>query len=110
MNTFTILINLCQSIALLVALAFIYSLLMPALQRFPAQIRNALQGLMFGLFGALSLLTGTEITPGFILDGRTIILAMAGFTGGPISGIIAAAVVVIVRALVGGSGALSGIL
>lgn len=103
MNFNTILVSLAQNIAELLALAFLYSLLRPRLLQFSARTRSIVQGLIFGLFGALAILTGLQLAPGFILDGRSVILSIAGFIGGPITGIIAAVFVSVFRWFVVGA-------
>ncbi|MEO8394025.1 MAG: LytS/YhcK type 5TM receptor domain-containing protein, partial [Chloroflexota bacterium] len=110
MNTTNVILGLAQSIAILVTLAFIYSLLRPLLLPIPTRLRSLIQGLIFGLFGLLAILTGLPLSPGFSLDGRTVILSIAGFIGGPITGLIAALIAAAYRGLVvGGAGAPTGV-
>lgn len=93
----TIPVSLAQNIAELLALAFFYSLLLPRLLRFSPRVRSIIQGLIFGFFGSLAILSGLQIAPGFILDSRSVILSIAGFAGGPVSGLIAAVIIALFR-------------
>lgn len=67
------------------------------------------QGGIFGLFGVVNLLTSTEVTPGFLIDGRTLIVTIAGVFGGTVPGVIAAIVVSLGRLITGGGGMYGGI-
>ncbi len=101
--------ELSQNIALLIALVFVYSLLVPRFQRFSTRWQNLIQGIVFGLFGILEIVLALPIQPGVLLDGRGIIISMAAYLGGASSGLIAALMVVIFRLLLRGPGALPAI-
>ncbi len=98
--------ELSQNIALLVALAFVYSLLIPRFQHFSILVQNLIQGLVFGLFGILSVFLSLQVEPGVLLDGRGIIISMAAYFGGALSGLVAALMVSIFRLFLGGPGVL----
>ncbi len=109
MNMVTVIVDLGQNIALLLALAFIYSLLTPTVQRISPPVRSLLLGLVYGLIGILSVLTAIPVAPGFNLDGRAIIITMAGYAGGPIAGVLSAALVSAARLSMTGGGALPAV-
>ncbi|MBR0566749.1 EAL domain-containing protein [Azoarcus sp. L1K30] len=66
-------------------------------------------GLIFGAISVFGMMIPVAIAPGLIFDGRSAVLGMAGFFGGPMVGIIAALIAGSYRAWLGGSGAVVGI-
>lgn len=109
MSSTDILINLSERIALLLAMTFAFELLRPCLNRIRPVYRNVLGGLIFGLFGIIDILTSVEVAPGFILDGRTIMIAVAGAYSGGMTAFIAAVMVSIFRIIIGGAGVWSAV-
>lgn len=101
---------LAQNITLILALLFVYNLLRSPLTRRPVIIRQIADGLIFGLFGIFAMLNAIPVAPGTQADGRTIIIAIAALTGGPLTGGITAAVVIIFRLFLGGAGAPLGVM
>jgi len=63
---------------------------------------DALLGLSFGLVAIVSILGGPSPLTGIFLDGRTVMLTMAGLFGGPIGGAIAAIMASACRIYIGG--------
>ncbi|MBA3872675.1 MAG: PAS domain S-box protein, partial [Anaerolineae bacterium] len=61
------------------------------------------------LFGVLALASGIPVGNGFIIDGRIIILAIAGSFTGAIPAVIAALIMIGYRLILGGAGALPAI-
>jgi len=51
------------------------------------------------------LLITTPVGSGFLLDAQSVFVAVAGFTGGPITGLIAASIINLSRLYMGGAGA-----
>src|SRR5579871_1188452 len=105
MNPLLLLHDLSENVALLIALAFVYSLLAPRFQWMTPQVQNLVRGLVFGLFSILGILMSTQVAPGVLVDGRGIVISIAAYTGGPIAGLIAATIASIFRLLLGGPGA-----
>ncbi|HVU12478.1 MAG TPA: ATP-binding protein [Phototrophicaceae bacterium] len=106
------LVNLAQNISLLLALTFIYGLVYPRLDQLQARAKNLVNGLLFGTFGVISMTIPIQVEPGFFLDGRTVVVCIAGIYGGPISALIAALMTAFYRFMIGGlgvSGALASI-
>lgn len=66
-------------------------------------------GLIFGAICIFGMMMPVTIAPGLIFDGRSAVLSMAGFFGGPVVGIIAALIAGSYRAWVGGTGAVVGV-
>lgn len=101
-------LSLIQNIALLVALSFVHSLLMRRMQQNrPAYL--LLSGLLFGSVTLVGMMTPVILQEGLIFDGRSIILAVAGFVGGPLTALIAAVIAAAYRLWLGGIGAPMGV-
>jgi len=104
-----ILTGLIQSISLILALTFIFRLVstQTAIQRI-TQI-PFIQGLLFGLFGIISLLAAIPIAPGYFFDSRYIIVVATGLFLGRLPMLIAAVMIGVVRIGIGGAGTLPAI-
>lgn len=105
-----IILGLLQNVALLIALAAAYQII-GARFRHRSIRYNVLSGLLFGAVGIIGMMSPVTFAPGVILDGRSIIMAVAGFVGGPIVALVAAITNILFRWLwIGGSGAFIGVL
>ncbi|QPC80610.1 PAS domain S-box protein [Phototrophicus methaneseepsis] len=98
-------IELTNNITLLLSLLFVYGLLSSRILQMPSRQRQISQGLIFGVFAIIAMLIPFEITPGFIYDGRHVVIAMAAFFTGPIAGVISCIMVCLYRLTLGGIGA-----
>jgi len=103
-----IVLSLIQNLALLVALAAGYPVLAA---HWPERRRGfpLLSGLLFGGVGLVGMLTPVTFAPGIIFDGRSIVLSVAGFVGGPLVALVAALPCAAYRAWLGGVGAGMGV-
>jgi len=103
------LLNLAQNIALavfaLVALPWLHKRAFP----FGKHGAAAVLGLIFGIVVVLGMLDPSRIAPGVIIDGRSPLMALAGFIGGPVSAVLAAVLADGVRFWLGGLGTLVGV-
>jgi PAS domain S-box-containing protein len=99
-----LLIELVHNITLLFALTFIYSLIIPRTNGLSPAIRNVLQGTAFGLFGILAMASAIPVGNGFLIDGRNVILAIAGGFTGIVPTAIAACIMIVYRLILGGAG------
>jgi diguanylate cyclase (GGDEF)-like protein/PAS domain S-box-containing protein len=72
------------------------------LSKYPRLWRNAAFGLVMGLAAAASMMLAVPIGDA-IFDLRLSVIAIAGFFGGPIAGLIAAALAIAYRVSIGGS-------
>ena len=101
-------LDLIHNISLLIALAAIYQVLIS--RRLPHTLPGKVGiGILFGLVAIAGMMAPVVLSPGIIFDGRSIILAVAGYVGGPV---VAAASILSAgayRAYLGGGGALVGI-
>ncbi|MCC6612343.1 MAG: PAS domain-containing protein [Anaerolineae bacterium] len=101
--------GLGRNISFLFALAYAYSIIRPQLDRLPSHLRPLVEGLLFGLFALAVMLSPIAIAPGVILDGRTIMLAIAAAFGGFEAATIATAMVILARLNIGGPGMVPGV-
>lgn len=66
-------------------------------------------GLVFGLICVVGISLPVSPVEGVLLDGRTAVLAMAGFFGGPLVVLVAAGMALLYRLWLGGTGAAAGV-
>lgn len=100
--------NLINNIAFLIALVAAGQLVMLRSYQHEANRQIAL-GLLFGATALLGMLNPVPFQPGVIFDGRSIVLAVAGVVGGPLTAAIGAGIAAAYRYYLGGSGAAVGI-
>ncbi|MFW5694906.1 MAG: sensor histidine kinase [Alkalispirochaeta sp.] len=102
-------IDLIENVALLLALTVVYDLVST---RGPIGTRSTavLHGLLFGVIAVIGMMIPMNFVPGVVYDGRSIVLAAAGYVGGPITAGIAATIAVAYRIFLGGVGAFPGAL
>lgn len=106
MSLANLIIGLGQNIALLLAFTFAYGFIPPLLGGGHPITKIIFQGVVFGLFGVLAIFTSIRITEGFLLDGRIVIIAIAGLFGGGIPVLIASVIIALYRITIGGAGTL----
>ncbi|WP_296446534.1 EAL domain-containing protein [Rhodoferax sp. UBA5149] len=96
-------IELVKGVALLLALSFLQSVNI----RFWRDHKVAGQltsGVLFGAICVVGMMTPIVVTPGVIVDARSVVLSMAGLFGGPLVGGLAAGIAVAYRFWLGGGG------
>jgi PAS domain S-box-containing protein len=101
-------IEVIEHLALLVALATAYRTLSVRWVTDPRH-QQVMTGFLFGAAALFAISTPVRMMDGLIFDGRSIILAVAGFVGGPLVAFIAAGVAATLRLYIGGIGALMGV-
>ncbi len=69
-----------------------------------------IQGLLFGTTALVGMTQPFVFSPGIIFDGRSAILATCAFFFGPFAALVATTIVAVGRAIIGGTGAFTGIL
>ncbi len=104
-----IVLGLIQNIALLVTLTVVHQLILRMWGRSSLSY-NLLSGLLYGSVAIVGIMTSVAIAPGIVFDGRSIVIAIAGFFGGPFVAAISAAMTIAYRLHLGGAGALMGVL
>ncbi len=102
-------VELLQNVALLVTLSVCLQILGRRLEQ-PRPLYKLLSGVLFGLVGVVAMMTPLTFAPGLIYDGRSIILSLAGFIGGPFTATVAVVISMIYRLWLGGIGAIVGVL
>ena len=100
--------DLVLNVALLLALSLLYSFLV-RFGRLASWLRRVYAGLLFGGVAVVGMLNPFHWSEGVIFDGRSIVLSMAGYFGGWVTGGLAALIAAIFRLSLGGSGALTGV-
>jgi len=103
-----ILLDLVQNLALLVALAATYRIIAGAWGEASPRHRIT-TGALFGAVALVGMMTPVHFLPGVIFDGRSIILAVAGFIGGPVVAVVAGGIAAAYRVGIGGVGTVMGV-
>ncbi|TAJ55235.1 MAG: PAS domain S-box protein [Nevskiaceae bacterium] len=100
--------ELTNNAAPLLALVILHSVLITRLRRGERWVAW-LFGLLFGLTTLIGMAYPFTLQTGLIFDGRSVVLALAGFFGGPQVAVIAALIAAAYRILIGGSGLWMGL-
>ncbi len=95
--------NFAGNVALMIVAAVLLQIVMRRTGSFRA-VHRAVFGLLYGCIGILSMLWPAQIAPGVFFGGRAIVLSVAGFSCGPLTAAIAAAVCAVYRIWQGGPG------
>jgi diguanylate cyclase (GGDEF)-like protein/PAS domain S-box-containing protein len=103
-----IIIALVQNIAILLAMVFIYSLLLRNRQKDNLYYKIAL-GIFNGLVGILLMWTALKLDNAVIFDTRSILISVSGMFFGAIPTAIAAVIMVVYRISLGGPGMIVGV-
>ena len=72
--------------------------------------RQITSGLLFGLICAVGMLFPVTLSPGVIIDARSVVIAVAALLGGPLVAGIAYVVAALMRLWIGGAGTIAGVL
>jgi PAS domain S-box-containing protein len=101
-------IAILQNISLIILITMVYHYVIRDLKAKPLTV-SIIVGLLFGAVSILAMMSPVRFEAGIIYDGRTIILAIAGLFGGPLTVAIATVIASAFRILyIGGPGALAG--
>jgi len=100
-------IDLVESAAVIVLAVLFLALLGNRLENRPLA-RGVAIGLAFGAVGIVTMFSPVELAPGFRVDARNVVVAMAVAVGGPVAGAITAGATALTRAYFGGAGAVPG--
>jgi PAS domain S-box-containing protein len=101
-------LDLLYNLALLVALSMIAGFIR---QRRGHQRRGALlQGLLFGGAALIGMMRPLVLGPGLIFDGRSVMISLCGVFFGPLATAVAAGMALVYRIMLGGPGAIMGVL
>lgn len=100
--------ELTNNAAPLLALVILHSLLIERLRRHE-RWAEGLMGLLFGAAAMIGMAFPFTLQSGMIFDGRSVVLALGGFFGGPLVALIAAASAAAYRIWIGGVGIWMGL-
>lgn len=101
-------IAILENISLIILITLVYHYIIRDLKAKPLTV-SLLGGFLFGFVSVLAMLSPLRFEEGVIYDGRTIILAIAGLFGGPLTTLIATIIASAFRIwYIGGPGALAG--
>jgi PAS domain S-box-containing protein len=101
--------RIVSNISLLIVLSFAYSFLYQKKSKIAPRIYPLLIGFLFGGISIIGMLVPLNFVPGIIFDGRSIVLSVGAFLGGPVVAVVAVIMAGIYRLFIGGSGALMGL-
>lgn len=103
-----ILLDLVQNLALLIAMAAAYRMVSSHWEE--ASVRHRLvTGFLFGVVALVGMMTPLTLMEGLIFDGRSIVLGVAGFVGGPSVALVAGGMAAAYRVAIGGVGTAMGV-
>ncbi|TDB38276.1 MAG: hybrid sensor histidine kinase/response regulator [Actinobacteria bacterium] len=102
-----VILGILQNIALLIMLSALLQLI---IRRWTTDsvARRLFTGLLYGAITIVGMVTPFTIVPGVFFDGRSIILAVAGLFGGPLTVTVAALIALAYRLYLGGAGVVMG--
>lgn len=101
-------IELSHNLLLILALTFIYSLILPKLRILKFGSRSIIIGIIFGVIGIIGMYEPVEVANGINIDSRVIITAISGLMGGALPGLLTGFMIGAVRMWIGGAGAVAG--
>jgi len=100
--------ELTNNAAPLLALVILHSLLSERVRR-NERWAEMLMGLLFGATAVVGMAFPFTLQSGLFFDGRSVVLALGGFFGGPVVALIAAAIAAAYRIWLGGAGIWMGL-
>ena len=101
-------LDLIQNVALLVCLVVIHGQIIRRWNKRTIS-SQAFSGFLFGCVALAGMMTPVHLMPGVIIDGRSIVLSVAGLFGGPITAGMAVIMSAAYRLWLGGPGAFVGV-
>lgn len=103
-----IIIEMLYNLGILVALSLISGFLSQIIKS--KRLHQFAQGLLFGFAAIIGMLNPLVLATGLNFDGRSIMVSVAGLFFGPIAALISAVMTITLRVLIGGDGALTGVI
>jgi len=104
-----ILTGIISNISFLIVLSFLYSFIYKQQSKINTKIHSILNGVLFGLIALAGMIVPLRFSPGVIFDGRSIVISIGAYFGGPIVAIISASIAGVYRYILGGAGTFVGI-
>lgn len=103
------LLDLIENVALLITLCWLHGMIMRYLDGHE-RLSKICAGVLFGAVCIVAMQIPLVLAEGLIFDGRTVVLSMAAFIGGPLVGLIAGSMAGLSRLGIGGIGVVPGLL
>ncbi|HPJ38312.1 MAG TPA: histidine kinase dimerization/phosphoacceptor domain -containing protein [Spirochaetota bacterium] len=103
-----ILSELINNISMILVLVLLYSFLYRLLD-YNSLLFKIYSGILFGAISIVAILNSFQLEPGLVFDGRSIIISISGFFGGPIAAIVSGLMAASYRIWLGGPGMNMGI-
>lgn len=101
--------SLMTNVAVVAFVVSAWTQLRDVFERFGPRATEAAFGGVMGLGAIAAMLFPVQFEPGTFFDLRTCLLALAAFFGGPLAGLIAAALAIVYRLSIGGPGLPAGL-
>lgn len=101
-------LSIARNVALLISLAFIYSIFIPTLLRAPRMVQSSATGILFGFFAIMTMLDPIPLPDGVFFDSCSVILMVAAIVGGLRGGGIALLIAGFYRWQLGGATMMTG--
>ena len=105
---FTLFIPFVHNISLLLAMVIVYDMMFGWGDRQDWR-QQTLIGIVLGVIGITGILTGWQLQPGFIYDGRSVLFAIAGLFFGTVTAVVSMIIASAFRLYQGGGGAWTGV-
>ena len=102
-------LELVKNVTLLITLCWMHGMLMRCLEG-RKLLGDISAGVLFGLVCIMGMAMPLTLADGLIFDGRTVVLSMAAFFGGPLVAMIAGGIAALFRWWLGGVGVMPGVL
>ena len=103
-----VLLDLIENMALLIMLCWLHGMIMRYLDEHE-RLGKICAGALFGAVCIIAMQMPLVVVEGLIFDGRTVVLSMAAFFGGPLVGAIAGSMAGLSRLWIGGVGVVPGL-
>ena len=99
---------LLHNITLLITLSILYGLVIRSWRK-GTFYYSISAGILFSIVAVVGMINAVVLAPGLIFDGRSIIISIASFLGGPITALITVTTAATYRIMLGGSGVVMGV-
>lgn len=101
--------ELLLNISLVIVSAYLYSLIYKYRTLSQTWLYQSLNGILFSGITIIAMSFPLHLLPGVVFDGRSIVICIAGYFGGPIAGLLTILFSGLYRFILGGAGAWTGI-
>ncbi|MFW5006802.1 LytS/YhcK type 5TM receptor domain-containing protein, partial [Pseudomonas aeruginosa] len=102
-------LELVKNVTLMITLCWMHGMLMRFLEG-RRLLGDISAGILFGLVCVIGMAMPMTLDDGLIFDGRTVVLSMAAFFGGPLVAVLSGVIAALFRWWLGGVGVMPGVL